>query len=122
MKRLLLTVVLSGVVSVAAAQVAVEQPVAPVANVAAASTDTPVVDTATASIETPVAKGKDRIALKDKATDSRCIQQTGSRIAARNQAGKCNGEPGTSYTPDDLLGTGRVGIGDALRALNTSIR
>ncbi len=109
MKRLVLAVVLCGSVFAAAAQTPVAEPAAPV------------VDTTTLSTETPVAKADDSVAANDKPTASNCIQQTGSRIRAKNQAGKCNGAPGSAYTRDDIRGTARGDLGEALRTLDTSI-
>ena len=109
MKRLVLAVVLSGVVFAAAAQTPVAEPAVPVA------------DTAAVSTETPVANGDDGVAANAKSDASNCIQQTGSRIRAKNQAGKCNGAPGSAYSREDIRGTGRADLGEALRTLDTSI-
>ena len=112
MKRLMLAAVLSGVVFAASAQTPVAEPEAPVAT-----------DTAVAvPVAAPDADRDDSVVAKTRPTERSCVQQTGSRIPNRNQAGKCNGEAGNSYTREELLGTGRVDIGDALRALDTSIR
>lgn len=112
MKRLVLAAVLSGVVFAATAQTPVAESEAPVV------TDTAVVVPAATS----VADRDDSKVAKTKPNERSCVQQTGSRIPNRNQAGKCNGEAGNSYTREELLGTGRVDMGDALRALDTSIR
>ena len=109
MKRLVLAVVLSGVVFAAAAQTPMAEPAAPVA------------DTLAVATETPVANGDAAPAADAKQTTSNCIQQTGSRIRVKNQAGKCNGEPGSAYTREDIRGTARGDLGEALRTLDTSI-
>ena len=57
-----------------------------------------------------------------------CLRETGTRITALRRAGnradrdRCVASNGRVYTRDDLDGTGRVDIGDALRALDPSIR
>jgi len=59
-----------------------------------------------------------------------CLQATGSRITeAQNRravregrAVRCANAPGRSYSADDLQRTGQVGLADALRSLDTSIR
>ena len=109
MKRLILAAVLSGVVFAVAAQTPVAEPVVPVA------------DTAAVSTETPVANGDENVAANANSSASNCIQQTGSRIRVKNQAGKCNGAPGSAYTREDIRGTGRADIGEALRALDRSV-
>ena len=109
MKRLVLAVVLCGVIFAAAAQAPVAEPAAPVADNAAVPT------------ETPVAQGDDSVAANPKPEASNCIQQTGSRIRVKNQAGKCNDAPGSAYTREDIRGTGRADLGEALRTLDTSI-
>ena len=109
MKRLVLAVVLSGVVFAAAAQAPVAEPTAPVA------------DGATVPTATPVANGEGNVAANAKADASNCIQQTGSRIRTKHQAGKCNGAPGSAYTREEIRGTARGDLGDALRTLDTSV-
>ena len=108
MKRLVLAVVLSGVVFAAAAQTPVAEPATQVAD-------------STVSTETPVANGEENVAANAKPSSSNCIQQTGSRIRVKNQSGKCNGEPGSAYSREDIRGTGRADLGEALRTLDTSI-
>ena len=113
MKRLVLAAVLSGAVFAASAQTPAVQAKAPVAAANAAAVPA----------ETPVADEDGNVATKKtKSVALSCVQQTGSRIRAKNQAGKCNGAAGNSYTRDELMGTGRADMGDALRALDTSIR
>lgn len=112
MKRLMLAVVLSGVVLAASAQTPAVQPEAPAAAAVAA-----------VPAEKPVADKDDNVAPR-KATlaELNCVQQTGSRLRTRSQAGKCNGVAGNSYSREELLRTGRGGIGDAVRTLDMSVR
>lgn len=111
MKRLALCVVLSGVIfAAAAADAPATDPSPSVATAAPATVDASSTD----------ADGNP-LKAKPTRTDRGCIQQTGSRIRARNQEGKCNGEPGSSYSRDDLRNTGRPDLGDALRTLDTAI-
>lgn len=109
MKRLVLAVVLSGLVFAASAQTPVVEPATPAADAVAVST------------ETAVASGDAAPADTARTSEANCIQQTGSRIRVKNQAGKCNGEPGSAYTRDDIRDTARGDLGEALRTLDTSI-
>ena len=56
------------------------------------------------------------------ATDLNCIRQTGSRIRQRDAKTACNGQPGRSYSKDDLDRTGQPSLAEALRTLDPSIR
>lgn len=53
--------------------------------------------------------------------DSRCLRQTGSRIASRDSKGRCATQPGRAYSKEDIDRTGRTDLGDALRTLDPSI-
>jgi len=57
--------------------------------------------------------------------DRNCLQQTGSRIVARNSSGKggkrCVAANGRVYSRDDIDRTGEIDIADALRKLDPSI-
>lgn len=110
MKRMAIAVVLSSFVFAARAQTPTPEPAAPVADAIAVPADA------------QVATSDGNTVAKDKPAERTCVQQTGSRIPSRSQAGKCNGEAGNSYTRTEMLGTGRADLGDALRALDTSIR
>lgn len=58
------------------------------------------------------------------ATNVNCLQDTGTRIRARDpKTGKplCQG-PGRAYSRDDLNRTGQTDIADALRRLDPSVR
>ena len=55
-------------------------------------------------------------------SDAHCIRQTGSRIRQRDAKTRCNGQPGRSYSKDDLDRTGQTGLAEALRTLDPSIR
>lgn len=80
----------------------------------------PVVDPpadATASAAMPP-KSED----KPRLSDAHCIRQTGSRIRQRDARTACNGQPGRSYSKDDLDRTGQPSLAEALRTLDPSIR
>lgn len=109
MKRLALAVVLSSAVFAVSAQAPMVEPATPAADAVVAPTDTPVASGDAAPADT----------ARDSAAN--CIQQTGSRVRVKNQAGKCNGEPGSAYTREDIRRTARGDLGDALRTLDTSI-
>lgn len=55
-------------------------------------------------------------------SDLNCIRQTGSRIRQRDAKTACNGQPGRSYSKDDLDRTGQPSLAEALRTLDPSIR
>ncbi|UOV07808.1 hypothetical protein MUU77_13285 [Pseudoxanthomonas sp. F37] len=55
-------------------------------------------------------------------SEARCIRQTGSRIRQRDARTACNGQPGRSYSKDDLDRTGQPSLAEALRTLDPSIR
>lgn len=58
-----------------------------------------------------------------RAVDRHCLRQTGTRIVSwRDHERRCAGFAGRSYSREELQGTGRVDMGDALRALDPSIR
>lgn len=54
-----------------------------------------------------------------KAGEDRCVRETGSRIPRED--GECNGQPGTSYSREDLDRTGAGSIGEALQRLDTRL-
>lgn len=58
---------------------------------------------------------------KKRLSDANCVRETGSRIARRDGASRCTGQPGRSYTKEDLDRTGHTNIGDALRALDPAV-
>jgi len=55
-------------------------------------------------------------------SDARCIRKTGSRIRERDTRTPCNGQPGRSYTKDDLDRTGHTNLADALRTLDPAVQ
>lgn len=55
-------------------------------------------------------------------SDINCLRETGSRITKRDGKPRCTGQPGRSYTKDDLDRTGHTNLGDALRALDPAVR
>ncbi len=59
---------------------------------------------------------------KPRLSETHCVRHTGSRIRQRDAKTRCNGQPGRSYTKDDLGRTGQTGLAGALRTLDPSIR
>jgi hypothetical protein len=59
---------------------------------------------------------------KPRLSEVNCIRQTGSRIRQRDTKTVCNGQPGRSYSKDELDRTGHVNLADAIRTLDPSIR
>lgn len=55
-------------------------------------------------------------------SEANCVRQTGSRIRQRDAKSACNGQPGRSYTKDELDSTGHTDLADALRALDPAVR
>jgi len=55
-------------------------------------------------------------------SDTTCLRETGSRITKRAGKPRCTAQPGRVYTKDDIDRTGYTDLGDALRALDPSIR
>jgi len=55
-------------------------------------------------------------------SEANCVRQTGSRIRQRDAKTACNGQPGRSYTKDELDSTGHTNLADALRALDPAVR
>jgi hypothetical protein len=53
--------------------------------------------------------------------DTGCVRESGTRLRRRADANGCNGQPGTSYTRDDLLTTGGSNTADALKMLDTRL-
>ena len=53
------------------------------------------------------------------AADRRCVRDTGTRLAARDDDG-CTALPGESYDRDDIDRTGTVDTADAIRKLSPS--
>ena len=86
----------------------------PVEPVAAGATEAPpadvVVDDATVAIHAADA---------DAASERRCVRDTGTRVAARDEDG-CTALPGESYDRDDIDRTGAVDTADAIRRLTPS--
>lgn len=86
----------------------------------------------TETARTEPAATPDQAATADQATaaSKTCLRSTGSRIVeARNLRAQREGKPqqctnaaGRVYTREDLDRSGYVDLGDALRALDTSIR
>jgi len=85
---------------------------------AAAQTPTPADAPTQDAATTTQDEAKDK-----KASDSLCLKQTGSRIAARtaHNGRRCTAI-GRSYSQDDIRRTGEVDLADALRKLDPSIR
>lgn len=54
-------------------------------------------------------------------SDANCIRQTGSRIRQRDAKTPCNGQPGRSYSKDELDRTGHGNLRDALRTLDPAV-
>ena len=75
----------------------------------AAPEPAPVVEQAPASDKRPL-------------SEANCVRQTGSRIRQRDARNACNGQPGRSYTKDELDSTGHHSIVDALRTLDPAVR
>ncbi|WP_334177677.1 hypothetical protein [Pseudoxanthomonas sp.] len=71
----------------------------------------------TAEMPSPAALGDDK-----RLSDINCLRETGSRITKRDGKPRCTGQPGRSYTKDDLDRTGHTNLGDALRALDPAVR
>ena len=82
---------------------------------APAPTAEPVAETAAPA--TPSAKTEDKARL----SDANCIRQTGSRIRQRDAKTPCNGQPGRSYSKDELDRTGHGNLRDALRTLDPAV-
>ena len=62
--------------------------------------------------------------VKGATPDRFCLQETGSRMVARQNAKgqkRCGSTPGRSYTRSDLDRTGHVDLAEALRALDPAI-
>lgn len=59
---------------------------------------------------------------KPRLSEVNCIRQTGSRIRPRDAKTACNGQPGRSYSKDELDRTGHTNLADALRTLDPSVR
>jgi hypothetical protein len=55
-------------------------------------------------------------------SDTTCLRETGSRITKRAGKPRCTAQPGRVYSKDDIDRTGYTSLGDALRALDPSIR
>lgn len=72
----------------------------------------------TAAPATTSAKTEDTPRL----SDANCIRQTGSRIRQRDAKTPCNGQPGRSFSKDELDRTGHGNLLDALRTLDPAIR
>lgn len=53
---------------------------------------------------------------------SGCVKHTGTRLNKSRDKNGCNGEPGRSYSKDDLDSTGANSVGEALERLDPSIR
>ena len=68
------------------------------------------------AVESPAAEGE-----KKRLSDANCVRETGSRIARRDGKSRCTGQPGRSYSKEDLDRTGHTNIGDALRALDPAV-
>ena len=58
---------------------------------------------------------------KPRLSEANCVRQTGSRIRQRDAKTACNGQPGRSYSKDDLDRTGHTNLADALRTLDPSV-
>ena len=58
---------------------------------------------------------------KQRLSEANCVRQTGSRIRQRDAKTACNGQPGRSYSKDDLDRTGHTNLADALRTLDPSV-
>lgn len=58
---------------------------------------------------------------KPRLSEANCVRQTGSRIRQRDAKTVCNGQPGRSYSKDDLDRTGHTNLADALRTLDPSV-
>ncbi|KRA48734.1 hypothetical protein [Pseudoxanthomonas sp. Root630] len=54
-------------------------------------------------------------------SEANCIRQTGSRIRQRDAKTPCNGQPGRSYSKDELDRTGHGNLVDALRTLDPAV-
>lgn len=117
MKRLALSLLLT----LSAFAVQAQSPAAPAADPAAsapADTAVPARDGATpADADTASA---DALAAADKASERNCVRETGSRIKRRDRDG-CNGQPGESYTGDELRRTGASNPAEALRLLSPRV-
>lgn len=111
MKRLSLMLALA--VSLAAATAQAQNPVeqAPATPSAAEPQATPADEA-----QAPTAEGE-----KKRLSDANCVRETGSRIARRDGKSRCTGQPGRSYSKEDLDRTGHTNIGDALRALDPAV-
>ncbi|PPJ42075.1 MULTISPECIES: hypothetical protein [unclassified Pseudoxanthomonas] len=83
---------------------------------APAPTAAPLVETA-APASTPT-KAED----KPRLSEANCVRQTGSRIRQRDAKTVCNGQPGRSYSKDELDRTGHTDLADALRTLDPAVR
>jgi hypothetical protein len=59
-------------------------------------------------------------AVADKTHERNCIRETGSRIKRRDRDG-CNGQPGESYTGEELRRTGASNPAEALRLLSPRV-
>jgi hypothetical protein len=66
-----------------------------------------------------VAKADD---AKPPLSEANCVRKTGSRIRQRDAKTACTGQPGRSYSKDELDRTGHTNLGDALRALDPAVR
>lgn len=54
------------------------------------------------------------------ANDRQCVKDTGTRIQDPNR--KCVGQPGSSYTQEDIQSTGEIDTGAALRKLDPRVQ
>ncbi|HEU0152658.1 MAG TPA: hypothetical protein VFQ84_04865 [Arenimonas sp.] len=89
---------------------------APVAEAAPPADAAPSVDAATPA--DPAAPEADALAAKADARN--CIRDTGTRIKRRDRDG-CNGQPGESYTGEELRRTGASNPAEALRLLSPRV-
>ncbi|HEV7270305.1 hypothetical protein [Pseudoxanthomonas sp.] len=81
-----------------------------------AATPAPASQSVAGTEDRPAAEGE-----KKRLSDTNCVRETGSRIARRDGTSRCTGQPGRSYTKEDLDRTGHTNIGDALRALDPAV-
>lgn len=78
--------------------------------------------TADRAVETaPSATPPSETEEKPRLSEANCVRQTGSRIRQRDAKTACNGQPGRSYSKDDLDRTGHTNLADALRTLDPSV-
>ena len=79
----------------------------------------PVADRTVETAASAPASGKTE--EKPRLSEAHCVRQTGSRIRQRDAKTACNGQPGRSYSKDDLDRTGHTNLADALRTLDPSV-